>query len=109
MSAGHIRKHPGSAVELHIVEIVNDLALEKAGIFPDKLRGLRTFVSGQPESFSVSWSFEGTRHYFQTEKVFTPYAAWLTELFSVVDSKDRASFLSALDHIETGFASVRLK
>jgi tetratricopeptide (TPR) repeat protein len=96
-----------SAVGLRIVEIVNALALRKAGIVPDKLRGLRRFVTEQPESFSVSWSFEGTRQYAHTEKVFTPYAAWLSDLFSVVESKDRASFLAALDHVETGFAGVK--
>jgi tetratricopeptide (TPR) repeat protein len=96
-----------SAVGLRIVEIVNALALRKAGIVPDKLRGLRRFVTEQPESFSGSWSFEGTRQYTHTEKVFTPYAAWLSDLFSVVESKDRASFLAALDHVKTGFAGVK--
>jgi tetratricopeptide (TPR) repeat protein len=110
---GELLKKPdldsSSAVGLRIVEIVNALALKKAGIIPDKLRELRTFVSGQPDSFQVSWSFEGTKHYTQTEQVFAPYREWLLELFSVVDSKDRASLLSAVDRLATDFDKLPTK
>jgi len=95
---------PSSSVGLRVLNnIVNALALKKADTVPQKLRELGTFVSWQPESFHADWSFEGTRHYVETEQVFSPYRAWLKELFSIVDAKDRAGFLAALDRAQVSF------
>jgi tetratricopeptide (TPR) repeat protein len=94
---------PSSTVGLRVVEIVNALALKKADTVPGKLQELRTFVSGQPESFHVDWSFEGTTHFVQTEQAFARYRTWLMELFAVVKSTDRAAFLAALDRVQSSF------
>lgn len=88
---------PSSLVGLRVLEIANTLALKKAAVVPQKLQGLRTFVSGQPENFHVGWSFGGTKHYVQAEQAFARYRTWLMDLFSITDSKDRASLLPALD------------
>ena len=97
---------PSAAVGLRVVEIVNALALKKTDTVPQKIRELRTFVSGQSESFHVGWSFDGTKHYVEIEQVFAQYRTWLIELFSIAESKDRASLLSTLDRLEASFASV---
>ena len=105
---GELLKKPeldlSSSVGLRVLEIANFLALKKAGTVPEKLRELRTFVSEQPETFHVGWSFAGTNHYVQSEQVFAPYRPWLMELFSIVESKDRAGLLSALDRVRSSFA-----
>lgn len=100
---------PGSAVGLRIVDIATALALKKANTVPQKLQELRMFVSGQSESFHVDWSFDGTTHFVQTEQVFAPYRAWLMELFSIVEPRDRAGLVSAIDRAETGFAKVKTR
>ncbi|MDF0664497.1 MAG: tetratricopeptide repeat protein [Nitrospira sp.] len=94
---------PNAWAGLRIVDVVTALALKKANIVPQKLQELRTFVSGQPESFHPDWSFDGTTHFVQTEQVFAPHRAWLMELFAVVKSKDRAALLAALDHVQSSF------
>jgi hypothetical protein len=92
-----------------MVEIVNALALGKPATVPQKLQELRMFVSAQPESLHVEWGFEGTQHYVQTEQIFAPYRAWLMDLFSIAESKDRAGLLSAIDRTETGFAKIQIR
>ncbi|MBX3324482.1 MAG: hypothetical protein U0223_11390 [Nitrospira sp.] len=95
--------NPNSIVGLRMVEIVNALALKKASAVSQKLKELRTYVSGQPVSFHVDWSFDGTEHYVQTEKVFARYRTWLADLFAVVQSNDRAALLAALDHVQASY------
>jgi tetratricopeptide (TPR) repeat protein len=95
---------PSSAVGLRVVDIVNSLALKKADTVSQKLQELRSFASTQPEGFHADWSFDGTKHYVETEQPFAPYRAWLLDLFSVAESKDRATLLSALDRVEAGFS-----
>ena len=94
---------PSSKVGLRILDIVTALALKKANLAPQNLQDLRTFISTQPESFHAEWSFDGTKHYVQTEEVFAPYRAWLMELFSVVKAENRAALLVALDHVQASF------
>lgn len=94
---------PSSVVGLRVLDIVTALALKKAATIPQKLQELRTFVSGQPETFHADWSFDGTKHYVETESVFVPYREWLKNLFAVVESKDRAALLAALDRVQASF------
>lgn len=104
---GELLKKPdldlNASVGLRIVDVVTALAMKKANAVPQKLQELRTFVSGQPESFHPDWSFDGTTHFVQTEEVFARYRAWLMELFAVVKSKNRAALLAALDRVQAGF------
>lgn len=93
---------PSSSVGLRVVGIVSALALKKDDAVPQKLQELRTFVSGQPESVQVAWSFDGTKHYVQTEEIFARYRPWLIELFSITESKDRATLLTILDRMQVG-------
>jgi tetratricopeptide (TPR) repeat protein len=92
-----------SSVGLRIVDIVTTLALKKASTVPQKLQALRAFVSAQPANFHPDWSFDGTAHYVQTEQVFAPYRPWLMDLFAVVNAKDRAALLAALDRVQADF------
>ncbi len=92
-----------SSVGLRVADIVTALALKKANTVSQKLQELRTFVSGQPESFHADWSFDGTTYFIQTEQVFARYRTWLMELFAVVKFKDRAALLAALDRVQAGF------
>ncbi len=92
-----------SSVGLRIADIVNTLALKKSATVPQKLQALRTFVSGQPETFHAGWSFDGTTHYVQIQQAFIPYRPWLMDLLAVVKSKDRAALLAALDRVQAGF------
>jgi hypothetical protein len=39
----------------------------------------------------------------QTEQVFTLYRPWLMDLFAVVEAKDRAALLAALDRVQASF------
>lgn len=86
-----------------ILGIMNAVALKKAAIIPQKLQELKAFISVQPETFRVSWTFVGTKHYVQTEPVFAPHRDWLNKLFSIVDAKDRSALLSALDQVQASF------
>lgn len=78
--------------------------MKKAAAVPQKLKELRAFVSGQSEDFHAGWTFDGTKHYVQTKQVFSRYRTWLNDLFSIVEAKDRATFLSAMDRVESSFA-----
>lgn len=94
---------PNVSVGLRIVDIVTALALKKANTVPQKLQDLHALVSTQPESFHADWSFDGTTHFVQTEQAFARYRTWLMDLFAIVQSKDRAALLAALDRVQASF------
>ncbi|TKB92195.1 MAG: TIR domain-containing protein [Nitrospira sp.] len=94
---------PTSSVGLRIEDIVVALALKKPTIVPQKLQELRTFVSWQPETFYVDWNFDGPKHHILSEPVFASYRPWLMYLFASIKSRDRATLLAALDHVQASF------
>lgn len=94
---------PNASVRLRIMDIVTALALKKADTVPQKLRDLRILVASQPETFHVDWGFDGTTHFVEAEQVFAPHRAWLIDLFTVVQSNDRAALLTTLDRVQANF------
>jgi len=99
--------HPKIAVDvkaaLRAIEIVNLLALDKAGQVPAKMDALIESVTGQPASFKVNWSFAGALHFIGKEEKLKAHHAWLGRLFGALQSENRDAMLKALREAKTDF------
>lgn len=60
------------------------------------LTALEQKVANLPEQVSQPWSFDGTKHFIESDSVFSPYRAPLLHLLAAVESGKRDSCRAAL-------------
>jgi tetratricopeptide (TPR) repeat protein len=91
---------PRLKVPLQALEIVARLALHPNEPISEQLQRLRVTITGQAKNFSLGWTFGGVKHFVGQEARLTPYRAWLLELFTALEKKDREAMLNCLADLE---------
>ena len=64
---------PKVVAALRVIAIANLLALRQPIQVPEALESLTVYVAAQPETFKISWSFEGTKHFIIQHASLAPY------------------------------------
>ncbi|MCI0690805.1 tetratricopeptide repeat protein [candidate division KSB1 bacterium] len=97
-------------IALRPIQIANALALDQAEKIPAKLDTLQATIASQPDTFKVSWTFNGTKHFISTNEKLAPYREWLLQLFQALEIKEgREAMLAALREVRANFQVVDKK
>ncbi|MGH7598619.1 MAG: hypothetical protein ACREOI_19875 [bacterium] len=65
---------------------------------------MRAALASQPDSFQVSWTFNGAKHFISTNEKLAPYRAWLLQLFQALEIEaGREAILAALREVREKF------
>lgn len=94
---------PKQTIAIRFLAIITLSALRRDSDIPQSLQNLRQIVSSQPDEFHLVSMPAGIIQYVKTTQVFAPHRAWLIELLSLAEAKDRNSFLAVLDSAESHF------
>ena len=57
-------------------------------------------VAAQVDSFKVSWTFSGTKHYISNNEQLALYRDWLLQLFTALEGDNRDAILSGLGKVK---------
>ncbi|WP_051415143.1 tetratricopeptide repeat protein [Marichromatium purpuratum] len=89
---------PDTELALRLLEIIANSGLGAKAALAGARNEAHTLLLGQPDSFAVGWSFQGTRHFVATDPAFE---AERDQLLALLDAagKDRDTLLSALHGI----------
>ncbi|MDZ7344993.1 MAG: hypothetical protein ONA90_10825 [candidate division KSB1 bacterium] len=41
---------------------------------------MQAAIAGQPDTFKVGWTFNGTKHFISQNEMLAPYREWLLQL-----------------------------
>lgn len=61
-----------------------------------ELTEVEALLRQQPENFTLSWSFEGTKHFLGQQEAFAGSGEWLVALLSDLTGKPRDDMLAAV-------------
>lgn len=87
---------PQIKVPLQALEIAALLGLNKREGVSEKFNALCVTIASQPVGFSLEWTFMGIKHFVGQNEQLVPYRAWLLELFTALEEKDRNAILACL-------------
>ncbi len=91
-------------IALRAIQIANTLALGQPAKIPAKLDALQATIASQPDTFKVSWTFNGTKHFISSNEKLASYREWLLQLFQTLEIKEgREAILAALREVREGF------
>ncbi len=95
---------PPVKIALRAIETANLLALNKAEQVQEKLEVLQQAIASQPDTFKVTWSFAGSKHFVSQHEPLAPYRAWLLQLFEALEIKEgKEAILAALWEVRKNF------
>ncbi|MDZ7304532.1 MAG: hypothetical protein ONB44_20600, partial [candidate division KSB1 bacterium] len=95
---------PRVKVALRAIQIANLIGLGQTQQIPANLETLQQAIATQPDTFKVSWTFAGTKHFIRVEPQLARYREWLLQLFAAVEIKDgREAILAALQEVRARF------
>ncbi len=86
---------PSTKIALRAIQIANALALNQAQKIPANLETLQQTIASQPDTFKVSWTFNGTKHFISTNETLAPYREWLLQFFAAMERDDGKEAISA--------------
>jgi tetratricopeptide (TPR) repeat protein len=89
------------------IEIASLIADSKDSEVAIKIDALIAEVAGQPPGFIVTWNFDDLRHSIDQNQRFSPYRAWLGQLFDALAGKDRDMMLKALQDVRAKLCEKR--
>jgi tetratricopeptide (TPR) repeat protein len=93
-----------SKTALRGIGIANLLAQQKLETVKPALQKLVETVSAQPDSFNITWSFEGTKTFIRQSETLTPYREWLLTLFAAMEAENREAILVKLKEVQEQFS-----
>jgi hypothetical protein len=101
-------------IALAAIQIANLLAQNKTQQIPAALETLQQSLAAQPDTFTVGWSFAGTKHFISIEpnpdgRGLARYRAWLLQFFAAIEGENRAAILAGLQAARAGFQTVGKK
>ena len=76
-------------IALHMIEVANLLALDKAAHVPNALTVISKSIAEQKADFQIGWSFSGTLHFINQKERFVRYRAWLNQFFGIAQGENR--------------------
>ena len=86
----------GRRAALRALEIAGLLGEHNKDLAGPKLRGLIELTVTQPADFRLGWTWEGTKHFIQTDERLAPVRAWLLSLISALEGPNRDAILQGL-------------
>lgn len=92
-----------SKTALRAIGIANLLALQKPAAVKPQLQQLVETVSAQADSFTVTWTFEGTKTFIRQSESLAPYRDWLLSLFAALEAENREAILVKLKVVQEQF------
>jgi hypothetical protein len=100
----NLKVEPRVKIALAAIGVANALAQNKTKQVPAELETLQAALAAQPDTFKVSWTFNGTKHFISANEQMGPYRAWLLQLFQALEIKEgREAMLAALRAVRAGF------
>lgn len=97
----------GPRAGLRGLEIAALLGQHRHDLADPKLRELIDLVRTQPPDFHVEWTWEGTKHFIQTDDELMPVRAWLLSLIGALESANRDGILEGLRAVANSLAAVQ--
>jgi len=67
---------------------------------------LQQAIASQPDTFKVTWSFAGSKHFISQHETLAPYRAWLLQFFSALEGENREAILQALQSVGANYQAV---
>lgn len=97
-------------VALRAIQIASSVALGQTQQVPANLETLQQAIASQPDSFKVSWTFEGTKHFISIEPKLARYREWLLQFFAAIETEEgREVMLATLREVRASFAGANGK
>ena len=81
---------------LRALEVATLTAQRQAVDATGKLRELRAFVAAQAADFKITWTWDGTIHFVQTDDRLAPARPWLESFFKALQGENREVILGSL-------------
>jgi tetratricopeptide (TPR) repeat protein len=90
-------------VALKAIEIANLCAQDKRDLIGDRIDTLTKIITEQPVDFKLSWDFNGTINYINSNEAFSPYKSSLLEIFHALNNENRNAMLQSLADVRAKF------
>lgn len=81
---------------MQALEIANLVALQQTEWLSTKLDRMIETTTAQPEDFTATWHFKGTKYFIQQHEALAPHREWLLQLIAAVEGENRAAILNGL-------------
>ena len=91
---------PTTVTALRILEMIALLGDAHPADARAHLAPLRAAIAAQPTDFTIQRSFDGTRHFIETDVRLAPHRAFLLALLDAAGKPDRDAILGALDALD---------
>jgi len=95
-----------ATIPLSLLNVISLIAQNKRDVASEQLKKISVSLRTQPEDFSLSWSFEGTKHFIGQDEAFASSREWLLKLLDEFSGKMRNDMLEEVEAAQARFAAV---